>query len=433
MRFIRSISRILFGLVFISSGLLKLIDPVGTGLQVTEYLHILHLSFFSSLSVLLGIALSVTEFVIGVSVLTSTKMRIVSYGALAMMIFFTPLTLYLALFNPITDCGCFGEAFRPTNWETFLKNVVLIGLAIIIFINRNRYIPIANRYNEWIMIGVYGVIALEIALFSYRHIPIVDFSEFKPGADLSLYLEENRVLPQYKTTYIYEKGGERISIDIEVDDLPDSTWLYIDAESEIVSEGDGLQMDFKARDAEGNYVTREILGYRSLFISVFTDMSKISDKTWERVSLFADSVRIHGADMIILAASYPQEADQYLSEYGLTVPIYYGDYKTLITLIRSNGGVIYLQDGYIVQKWGFRDLPYNGIDRIINDRDYDLTITKVLINGRLKFQILIFSLILIAVVLRYLMKSSKSYKLRELMFGRALSIKKVRLKRKGTD
>lgn len=428
MGFIRWICRILFGLVFIASGFLKLIDPVGTSLQVAEYLHIMHLDLFSSLSVLMGIGLSVVEFTIGVSVLLSAKMKIVAWGALGMMIFFTPLTLYLAIFNPISDCGCFGEAIHFTNWGTFFKNIVLSAFAIVIFINRRLYVPIANSISEWAIVAVSGTIALFISVFSYRNTPIIDFTEFKAGTNLTRYLEENRVFPDYKTTSIYEKEGERIEVDFERDDAPDSSWSYVETISEIISQGDGLKMDFSIRDAEGNYVTRDILSLERSFISVINDLSSINKREWGKIKRFADTVQAHGGEFLIVAASYPQEVEEAVSEYEIEIPVYYGDYKTLITLSRSNGGVIYLYEGVIVNKWSWRHLPSRDVDRIMNSVDYDLLITKVLINERLSFEVLIASLLLVAILLRLIMKGSKNYKIRATILQRARSIRRMRRK-----
>jgi len=134
----KHIARIVLGLTFIFSGFVKGIDPWGSTYKFTDYFNAFHMPWMVNLAFALGILLAAAEFAIGVALLFNFFIRITSWFTLAFMSFFTVLTLILALTNPVTDCGCFGDAIHLTNWQTFGKNIVLSGLLILLFTGRNH-------------------------------------------------------------------------------------------------------------------------------------------------------------------------------------------------------------------------------------------------------------------------------------------------------
>ena len=187
MRFLRALCRVLFALTFIVSGALKLLDPVGTGLIVKEYLDFMHLDALVPAAIGLGIALATTEFLIGVCVLSGLRFRIVAWAALILTAFFTGLTLYLMIYNPISDCGCFGEAIHLTNRQTFFKNVVLLVLAILMFLGRKRATRVAPVWLEWTLVGIFAVVGISVAIRALGTIPQVDFTAYSVGNSVPLH------------------------------------------------------------------------------------------------------------------------------------------------------------------------------------------------------------------------------------------------------
>ena len=133
MRTIRIFSRILVGIVFIFSGFVKSIDPLGSTYKFIDYFNAFHMSFLEGMALPLAILLSTLELVLGISLLLGYRMKIASKILLVFMTFFTILTLILALTNPVHDCGCFGDALILTNWQTFWKNVILMVPTLVIF------------------------------------------------------------------------------------------------------------------------------------------------------------------------------------------------------------------------------------------------------------------------------------------------------------
>ena len=144
MKIIRAICRFAFGILFVFSGFLKAVDPVGTSLKIKEYFGAFHIDFLDFLATPSGILLTTAEFLVGVAILKGLRIQLFSKIALGFISFFTLLTLWITIANPVSDCGCFGEAIHLSNKATFIKNLVLLAAALVIFFQRNKVIPIAK-------------------------------------------------------------------------------------------------------------------------------------------------------------------------------------------------------------------------------------------------------------------------------------------------
>lgn len=325
MKIVRRLCRVLFSLTFILSGIFKLIDPVGTGLIVDEYLRFMHLSFLSGAQVWIGIAIASVEFVIGIGVVVGMKMRIVATAALCLISFFTLLTLYLAIFNPISDCGCFGEAIHLTNVQTFLKNVVLLAMAVPIFFGRNKSRKIAPDWLQWCFIGIAGASAICFAIYEKQTLPHIDFTAYNSGTDLNDVYAGNQV--EFNTVFTYEKDGRQAEFDI--DNLPDSTWTFVDSKTEMVGGSVRMaQIDFVPHTLEGRF----------LAVSVY-DVEKLEEPEFrQELDKLRAKALTAGLDLALYTPQGGGEAFQ-------------SDRKSLMTLNRSNGGITYFADGVIVKKW----------------------------------------------------------------------------------
>jgi uncharacterized membrane protein YphA (DoxX/SURF4 family) len=211
MKILRIISRIIIGLVFIFSGLVKAIDPLGSAYKFHDYFHAFNLGFLNSLSLPLAIILCTSEFIAGFSVITGLRQRTGIWGVAILLLIFTPVTFILALTNPVSDCGCFGDAIHLTNWQTFEKNIVLVFLLIILFTGRKK---IENRFSEtteWVGIFIAIFLLVIFSLVNLRYLPVIDFLPYKTGVRIAdkMVIPEGVPADEYKTTFIYEKNGVR--------------------------------------------------------------------------------------------------------------------------------------------------------------------------------------------------------------------------------
>lgn len=239
MKFLRNLSRIFVGLVFIYSGFVKVVDPLGSAYKFTDYFVAMNLEFLSGAALTLAILLCVAELVLGIALLFNLVPKISSWGALIFMALFTPLTLWLAVANPVSDCGCFGDALILTNWQTFFKNLIILAFVGVIFWQRKNFNPFYRPFWQWILGFFFAGMAFWLAFYSLNNLPIIDFRPYHIGANIPEGMivpdEEKNNVDVYESVFIYEKNGEQKEFTAET--LPDSTWTFVDAEHKLVKEG----------------------------------------------------------------------------------------------------------------------------------------------------------------------------------------------------
>jgi len=350
MKILRALFRIIVGVTFILSGTLKLSDPVGTGLIMDEYLSILHLAFLKDYATLLGIILSTVEFTTGFSMLLGARVKFFSYVALVLIGIFTPLTLYLALYNPIDDCGCFGQAIHLTNWQTFYKNLVLLVCILFIFFQRKRLRSLAPAQVEWGMILLLIIDALWIGSSSLTGLPSNDYTAYAVGTDLN-QLAEAQTGPEM--TIVYSKDGEERLFDL--DNLPDSTWTFVRTETEMPDYiASTAQADLSLRDREGEYHNDMLFSEGPLLAAVVWEPEDMSNRQWERIIRLRNDVRAKGLDICLF--SIDDNVPDALSDI-----LYIADRKALLTLLRSNGGTVLFNSGVIVGKWPSRSVDSDSV------------------------------------------------------------------------
>lgn len=308
MKFLRRFCAVVIGITFIVSGLSKIMDPTGTMLIVTEYVRLLHLGFIIPSAKVFGVILSTVEAITGIALVTGVLRKVAAWITLWLVGVFTIITLCLLIMNPEMDCGCFGEAIHLNHLQSFLKNVALAALSAIAFI------PLGSIGNpkprKWVGFGLATLAIGYAVLYSNTHIPILDFTDFAPGCELMASLDDEDDWDASKTYPILS--------------FRDSVNEYSDSLA-----------------ADGPVVT----------LSVYEP----AKANWERIHRHYLQIQDAGATPLLLVASYPLEIDRFDIPVDMTV--YYSDYKTLITLNRSNGGASYFRDGELIEKWHQRGFP----------------------------------------------------------------------------
>ncbi|MEG2612727.1 MAG: DoxX family membrane protein, partial [Alistipes sp.] len=184
LRILSDVCRVIFACTFIVSGFTKVVDPWGTAIKINEYLAIYGVEYLKCGSMAFSIWLCGAEFMLGCMLLFKVRIRLISIFALVSMIFFTLLTLLSATWIPVEDCGCFGEAIKLTPWETFAKNMVLLPMAFVVWY---RYRPdkiLVFKPMEIVMTLFFFSLAMGLGIFSYRHMPLVDFLPYKVGVNI---------------------------------------------------------------------------------------------------------------------------------------------------------------------------------------------------------------------------------------------------------
>lgn len=366
---LRRLVAVLMGIFFLSTGLLKLMDPVGTMLIVTEYLKFFHLQFLLPAAKVIGICFSFLECALGVALITGIARKVSAWVTYGLLAFFTLITFILWRMNPEMDCGCFGEAFHLTHLQSFLKNVVLLLLAVFAFTPlHNLGSPRPRRMvAAWL-----GWAALVVALiFCNRHIPLLDFTAYKPGSVL-FAAQEGASPNEYHSAFIYEKDGHQRSFTLE--NLPDTTWTFVKVDTLYRETPHTETPILSFRDADGNYQDDVAVQGKVVVFSVY-DPAKAP---WEKIRERYQAVQAAGVRPLLLVMATPEEMA------AQDLPMYFADYKTLITMNRDNGGATYLDKGEVIAKWGVRDFPRHVGEDLAAD-PVDLS-TRVSVKRRIQAQ-----------------------------------------------
>lgn len=352
-----NLSRVVLALVLMLSGFVKAVDPKGTMYKLQEYAEAFSIDLFSADWLLFfAIVLASVEFLIGVFLLLGVYRRIVSMAVFLVFLFFTPFTLYLAISDVVTDCGCFGDAVGMSNWESFFKNLVLFLLSVTVFVWRRHFIFGLSVKNRWLatLFSVFYIAVVQAISLSY--IPVLDFRSYAVGNDLRELVQGEG--DTYRVVLTYEKNGEKL--DFAQDSLPDETWLFVESRSELVAEGrKPVVDDFAILDWESDYdMTEDMLADTGFVcIVVAESLAEASVGRVDRINDLYDYCLEHDIWFCAATSSDEEEIQLWRKHTGAEYPIYWADYMLLRTIVRANPGILLLKDGVIVGKWNVANMP----------------------------------------------------------------------------
>ncbi len=357
MKLLRILSRIIIGIVFIFSGTVKAIDPSGFAYKLQDYFQAFNLDFLKHISLLSSVILCATEFIAGFCVLFNIRQKTGVWIVMIMMLIFTPLTFILALTNPVSDCGCFGDAIHLTNWQTFFKNIILLIPAVFLFITRKNIILHLGTSREWAIISIMLVFFISFNIYNLRYLPVIDFLPYKTGT----YIPDKMIIPdgkpgdKYETTFIYEKDGQRKEFTLDNYPADDTTWKFVDQRSVLVSEGYQPPIhDLIITSMNNEDLTKQILSSEKPAILMITRKLEDADPESLRNGFEMGHYCMENMiDFYILTASGADEVRKF--DNGLA--FCFTDETTLKTMIRANPGYILLKEGTILGKWSWANIP----------------------------------------------------------------------------
>jgi len=355
------ISRLLFGAVFVFSGFVKAIDPLGSTYKIEDYLRTFG-GFFESMADYafpLAIALSTIELLIGLNLIFKIQMNLTSILGLIFMIVMTPLTLYIAIKNPVTDCGCFGDALVISNWATFFKNIVLISLIILILVYQTKFRPFLSLKVQQIGTVTFIAAGILLSIYSYRHLPMIDFLPYKTGVNIPKAMEipENAPSDVYKTNFIYEKDGVQKEFTLENYPKNDSSWVFVDQKTELISKGYKAPIhDFSIMNAQFDDITQQVLNFPGqTYLFIMYDLNETSVKGAKEAEKIYQKYMKAGIKCIALTGSSDADVQKFKDKTDVTFTFWKTDPTVLKTMIRANPGLILLKKGTIQGKWNWRN------------------------------------------------------------------------------
>ena len=397
MRLVKNLCRIIVGIVFIYSGFVKGIDPLGSDYKFTDYFNAFGMGWMNATTLFFSFALSLAEFLIGIALLFNLWVSRMAWGALLFMAFFTPLTLVLALTNPVSDCGCFGDAMILTNWQTFWKNIILLLLAIMIFVYRKEYKSSLSFMGQFSFLSLAGAGMLCLSIYCYRHLPVLDFRPYAVGKNITegMRLPEGAEPDQYEVTLKYKnkQTGEVRSFTEENYPWQDTlNWEYESSSERLVKKGYITPIhDLVIEHPTLGNITEEILeDDNHTILAVAYNLNQSDTQYQPAINRLAEYAQEKGIRFYGLTSSSERDIEAYKKRNHVPYEFCTADEIQLKTMIRSNPGVIILREGTILDKWAGKDVP-----DVKELQDTDLTAYCVYSREQMQRIYLVYSIILL--------------------------------------
>lgn len=376
-----NVCRYFSGILFVFSGFVKADDPLGSKYKFIDYFEAWGIDdIFAPTALTFGIILSTIELLVGLALLFKLFPKWSSLGALIFMIFFTPITLYLALQQNISgkelvhDCGCFGDALVLTNWQTFVKNLVILIPVVLTFIFHKRFTDLISNKKSIVILSVLTVMIVGLSVHALRHLPPIDFRPYKIGVTLlgekcSDIQRTNNVKTYQYADFKNLQTGEHQEFDI-VNNYPDYTiWEYnpdvpirIVEEKLDVPQNDSLQNTYIVDNmmfmTGSDDATCDIITDTSyVFMAIHYDLLQSNPKNQSKVNAVYEFAQKQGYAFYGATSSLEDVIAKYSEDYGATYPFVSADDILLKTIVRSNPGLVLMKNGKIIDKWHHNDIP----------------------------------------------------------------------------
>jgi uncharacterized membrane protein YphA (DoxX/SURF4 family) len=347
-----TVCRLLVGALFIFSSFTKGVDPLGTKYKMLDYLAVYGMTWLNNFAMVLAMLMILAEFIVGICLITKVLPRLAVLGATLLMLFFTFTTLFDALYDLVPDCGCFGTAIKMSNWQTFYKNLVIDAVLIPLIMNNKQLENKLEKGVQWIIAIAFALAFLGFEIYNYRHLPVVDFMNWKVGKQMTIETaEESKVYLTYRNKATGETQ-EYLSPNYPWNDsVWMSQWEFVDQRVEGVTNFLG----FSALDLEGNDVTENILATENLLMFTSHDLSKVTEKEWDKVREITETAGKRGYVVIWVVADEPEYVEQLMEKYDFLYEVYYADELEIKPIVRSNPGLIWLDNGLVKDKWSAVD------------------------------------------------------------------------------
>lgn len=327
--------RLLVSATFIFSGVVKLIDPTGVRYKIEDYLVAFGISGLSTsvIPLLLALALSLTEFLLGIYLFFGIRRRLTSWSLLGFMFIYTPLTLWLALTNGVEDCGCFGDAIHLSNWQTFWKNVALLAMTCVIWWKGSYMTRFISEGTQWI-VSLFSIIySLMVALLCLHGEPIIDFRPYYIGQHIPTAMEWTDDPTQVPEI-----------LDFSFFPIEESTTAAV-GQAPVPADAETLLAD---------------TSYSFLLISPYIELA--DDGNMDLINHAYDYSRSQGYTFLALTSSGEEAIRRWQDMTGAEYPFAFMDELTLKTIARSNPALVLLHGGTILGKWPSHAIPSAELD-----------------------------------------------------------------------
>lgn len=363
------LSRIIVGATFMFSGFVKAVDPLGFTYKIQDYLIELNLTELFPLALAVAIIMVVAEFALGVLLLLGIYRKVTTRLIGLFMLFFTPFTLWIALTNPVEDCGCFGDALIISNWETFYKNVILLTAIILLVIKWKKITPLFSTkiaHYTALFVVVFGIL---FALHNVYKLPVLDFRPYKIGENIQsgMYVDPEKA-DIFETIFIYNKDGVEKEFSEENYPWNDSTWMFVDMETRLVKKGEKPAIEDFAietlyQDEAGEWyiggdITDLVLSdTTSTFLMVSYSLEEMNTRHLDKFKGIISYADENEYPFYLLTASSLDVVEEWETQHNTEIQFAHADERTLKTMIRANPGLMLIKEGTVINKWDDSRVP----------------------------------------------------------------------------
>jgi len=363
-------SRFFVGVLFIFSGLIKANDPLGFGYKLQEYFDVFHLSFLNGAATGIAILLCTLEIVLGALLLLGFWSRRVAWGLLLLIIFFTLLTFVSAAFKVVTSCGCFGDAIPLTPWQSFSKDLVLLVLIVVIFVNKDLIRPIFKKESTQRNIAiVITLLSLGFGIFTYNVLPVIDFLPYKVGAHIPslMVIPPGEKPDEFEIMYHLKNKKNKAEKDmsdkayLKTEIWKDDNWEIVgEPKKRLVKKGFEPKIkDLIITDASGTDYTKELIEnpyYNLIFVAY--DLKNADEKAIGKLNALAlNATQQFNIRSVLLTSNSAQDAEVFIKKNNLFSEVFYADAVPLKSMVRANPGILLLRNGVVVNKWHYHNVP----------------------------------------------------------------------------
>ena len=362
MNYLVHICRILVGVLFIISGLIKLNDPVGFSFKLEEYFSpaVLDLAFLMPYALTISLLVVILEVLLGITLLLGFKRNLTVWSLLLMILFFTFLTFYSAYYNKVTDCGCFGDAVKLTPWESFTKDVILLVMILVLFKWRRQIKRVFRPYTTRLIVLGGLLFCIFLAYYVLNHLPVVDFRPYKINANIpeGMVVPDDAPKPIFEYAWKFNVNGEEQVI-VTNGEYPTVDGEFVGVETEEIQAGYEPPIHDFTLELSGVDYTAELMEEEKLLMVIAYDIAKTDISAFPSVKEVTDKAKAMGYRVMGTSASNESRTGPFIDKYNLNFPFYFTDETTLKTIVRSNPGILILKKGTILQK-----VHYNDIDEL---------------------------------------------------------------------
>lgn len=363
MKGLLSTARVIVGVLFIFSGLVKANDPLGLSYKMQEFFEVWGWNFFNDFALSFSVLMIAFEIIAGVAVLLGWRMKLFSWLLLLLIVFFTFLTGYAVLSGKIRTCGCFGDCIPLSAMQSFTKDLILTALIIFIFIYRNKVQPVFTALSCGRILVLTVLFSFALQGYVFKHLPVVDCLPYKVGNNIQQQMKiAPGALPDSTViTFVYTKKGKQVEFTADKfpADFDDSLYHFIKRYDKLIREGNAQPAikDFVLTSMSGTDSTQAVLdrkGY-SIFLFVKDGMNTSYDRPGNQqlreIASYAKSKSIP----LYVVTNTREVVDEFTAATKDTATTFMCDAVAIKTAARANPALYLLKDGTIKNKWAFSD------------------------------------------------------------------------------